>query len=489
MEGVCESISLDRTGQSFDVDICRSAIAMFNELGIYTRSFEPLVLDRSQSFASEWANKLSVVETLPNYVQRSLDLVDSEMSRCNSMSLATTTKRALLVVLEEHLIKQQRERLIEVDDVAKLLDANDIQGLEKLYSMLGRCKLSDTLKPAFEAWIGTTGTEIILIGKNSSPEARKLHEDQMVVKLLTLKKQLDNIWIVAFHRNPELMHGLRVAFEAFINKTEKSEFTHGTDNSKAGEMIAKYVNMLLRGGSKVIPAALTKTLAIPTAPEEVDNEEEDGESQVNEQLDQVLDLFRFLHGKAVFEAFYKNDLAKRLLTGRSASADAELSMLARLNNECGSGFTQNLEKMFKDIELSREEMTEYKARQTEAGNAPALDLYVNVLSASAWPTYPDIAVNVPAAIKQATEIFEKSYHAHHSGRRLNWKHKLAHCLLRASFPRGNKELVASGFQGIVLLLFSNIGQDEKISYQQIKAETGLRKYDLHRCDGNTNMAH
>jgi cullin-4 len=282
------------------------------------------------------------------------------------------------------------------------------------------------------------------------------------------------------------MHGLRAAFEEFINKTEKGESTHGTDNSKAGEMIAKYVNMLLRGGSKVIPAALTKSLTTPTAPEEDDNEGDDEESEINEQLDQVLDLFRFLHGKAVFEAFYKNDLAKRLLTGRSASADAELSMLARLKNECGSGFTQNLEKMFKDIELSREEMTEYKARQTEAGSAHALDLFVNVLSASAWPTYPDIAVNIPAIIKQATEKFEKSYQVHHSGRRLTWKHKLANCLLRANFPSGKKELVASGFQGIVLLLFSNIGLNERISYQQIKAETGLRKCNLRKRDAKTN---
>jgi cullin 4 len=485
LDGVCESISFDRTGESFDVDICRSAIAMFNELGIYTRLFEPLVLERSQSFASEWANKTSGAETLPNYVQRSLDLIDSEMNRCGAVGLATTTKRALLVVLEEHLIKQQKERLIDIDDVAGLFNANAIQGLEKLYSLLGRCKLSDTLKPALETWIRTTGTGIVLTGKNSSPEAKKLHEDQMVVKLLTLKKQVDNIWIVSFHRNSELMHALRLAFELFINKTEKGEPTHGTDNSKAGEMIAKYVNMLLRGGSKVIPAALTKSMAITTAPDEDDNEDHDEESEVNDQLDQVLDLFRFLHGKAVFEAFYKNDLAKRLLTGRSASADAELSMLARLKNECGPGFTQNLEKMFKDIELSREEMAGFKARQAEVGRTQGLDLFVNVLSSSAWPTYPDIAVNIPAIVKQAIEKFENSYQAHHSGRRLTWKHKLANCLLRANFPRGNKELVASGFQGIVLLLFSNIRQDEKISYQQIKAETGLRKYNLRRCDAKT----
>ena len=35
-------------------------------------------------------------------------------------------------------------------------------------------------------------------------------------------------------------------------------------------------------------------------------------------------------GKDVFEAFYKKDLAKRLLLGKSASVDAEKSMLLKL---------------------------------------------------------------------------------------------------------------------------------------------------------------
>jgi cullin-4 len=35
-------------------------------------------------------------------------------------------------------------------------------------------------------------------------------------------------------------------------------------------------------------------------------------------------------GKDVFEAFYKKDLAKRLLLGKSASVDSEKSMLTKL---------------------------------------------------------------------------------------------------------------------------------------------------------------
>jgi hypothetical protein len=37
-----------------------------------------------------------------------------------------------------------------------------------------------------------------------------------------------------------------------------------------------------------------------------------------------------VQGKDVFEAFYKKDLAKRLLLGKSASIDAEKSMITKV---------------------------------------------------------------------------------------------------------------------------------------------------------------
>jgi len=173
-------------------------------------------------------------------------------------------------------------------------------------------------------WIEDEGTNLVFNEKE---------QENMVIQLLSLKRQLDALWKVSFHRNAELGHGLRESFETFMNKTKKTNASWGTDNSKTGEMIAKYVDMLLRGGAKAIPAQLSrKSEKLAVADAEEDNEEVllDEDTEVNNQLDQVLDLFRFVHGKAVFEAFYKKDLARRLLMGRSASADAERSMLSRL---------------------------------------------------------------------------------------------------------------------------------------------------------------
>jgi len=359
--------------------------------------------------------------------------------------------------------------IVDADAIADLLDQNAVTDLELLYTLLAKRDLQEKLKKPFATWIDLTGTDIIFDEKE---------QDSMVVRLLTMKRQLDKLWIVAFHRNMVLGHGLRETFQTFINKTKKSSGTWGTDNSKPAEMIAKYVDMLLRGGSKAIPEALIKKTSPSkaAAAEDDDDEASDEDSEVNVQLDQVLDLFRFVNGKAVFEAFYKKDLARRLLMGRSASADAERSMLSRLKTECGSNFTQNLEQMFKDVELGREEMASYKSLLAERGQNPAIDLSVNILSASAWPSYPDVPVNVPVEVKKEIDKFEQHYKSKHSGRKLDWKHALAHCQMRANFPKGRKEIVVSSFQAIVLLLFNGVGETEKISYERLKAETGLGKF-------------
>lgn len=44
---------------------------------------------------------------------------------------------------------------------------------------------------------------------------------------------------------------------------------------------------------------------------------------------------RYLQEKDVFEKYYKQHLAKRLLSGRTTSDDAERNLLVKLKTECG----------------------------------------------------------------------------------------------------------------------------------------------------------
>lgn len=325
LQGACDLIRADRdlAGGVVDRSLLRQAIDVFHALMVYTKDFEPMLLGESQAYFIDWAEHESTSRSLAGYVQESHKLIGRETERCDLFCLDASTRRELLTKLEELLIRRKESLLVKTESVCELLERGEVEALERLFSLLELERLGTKLKPAFESYINDTGSAIVF------DEER---EGEMVTRLLDLKRKLDLIWKTAFHKHEGLGHSLREAFETFINKTKKSNMTWGTDNPKPGEMIAKYVDMLLRSGAKAIPAntAASGDAAAMRLDDDLDDGAGDEDAEISKQLDQVLDLFRFVHGKAVFEAFYKKDLARRLLMGRSASAEAEKSMLARL---------------------------------------------------------------------------------------------------------------------------------------------------------------
>lgn len=78
------------------------------------------------------------------------------------------------------------------------------------------------------------------------------------------------------------------------------------------------------------------------------------EDEMGERLDKVIQIFRYLQDKDVFEGFYTTSLSKRLLDSRGINDDAERVLLLKLKEECGFEFTRRLEVMYKDIKLSEE---------------------------------------------------------------------------------------------------------------------------------------
>ena len=89
---------------------------------------------------------------------------------------------------------------------------------------------------------------------------------------------------------------LTQAFESFVNL-----------NVRSPEFISLFVDDKLRKGLKGL-----------------------SEEEAEAVLDQVMTLFRYLQEKDVFEKYYKQHLAKRLLSGRSVSDDAERSLIVKV---------------------------------------------------------------------------------------------------------------------------------------------------------------
>ena len=327
LQGACDLVAADRNGKEAARNdrLYRDAIKMFHSLAVYLEFFEPRLKSESQQYYLSWTERTVSTTDVSGFVESCVKLIDQELRRCDDFGLDQTTKKALEQYLEDILVEERQTRLLVVEDIGNLLAKDRPDATSQLYSLLQRRRLGEKLRPAFEAFIVKQGSEIVF------DEER---EQEMVIRLLEFKKKLDLILEQSFQRHEALGHSLREAFESFINKSKRSSMTWGTDNPKPGEMIAKYVDMVLKGGTRAIRTSGVGTEDAPKAP---DNENQEGESEdedmeIGKQLDQALALFRFVHGKAVFEAFYKRDLARRLLLGRSASSDAEKSMLTRLKS-------------------------------------------------------------------------------------------------------------------------------------------------------------
>ncbi|XP_057547247.1 cullin-4-like isoform X2 [Amaranthus tricolor] len=58
-----------------------------------------------------------------------------------------------------------------------------------------------------------------------------------------------------------------------------------------------------------------------------------------------------------------------------------------------------------------------------------------------------------------------------------WQNSLTHCVLKADFQKGKKELAVSLFQAVVLMLFNDA---EKLSFQDIKDAIEIEDKELRR---------
>ncbi|KAK0556373.1 hypothetical protein OC846_001196 [Tilletia horrida] len=278
----------------------------------------------------------------------------------------------------------------------------------------------------------------------------KAKDEEMIERTLTLKAKLDKVVTQDWQGDLNLARALKDAMEASINKRPR----------KPAEMIAKYLDVKLKSGNKTMTDA-----------------------QLEHALNEALVLFRFVSDKDMFEEVYKRHFAKRLLLNQSASSDAEQSMLIKLKEECGPGFTQQLETMLKDVAISTEIMQAFNAglaAKQQADDDEELDLNVFVLTQAHWPTYAPIDVVVPPHMSKALDRFASFYQTRNSGRKLQWQHSLGTNVVKTTLGSGGKELMVSTFQTVVLLLFNGLEKGQTLSYQQIESATGLEPKELKR---------
>ncbi len=349
----------------------------------------------------------------------------------------------------------------------------------------------DLLRQAFGKYGRLRGYEIVQQGlpKQSSDGTKtninsKEMEKKVIPDLLAFKHHLNSLHTMAFQGDESFGVMVRSILDDVLNGSDSGPSLSAEREDDGGrrtaELLAKHVDMRFKDAkASVSPEASSTSSNLFAAAIATDA----NESFQND----VFALFRHLHSKDVFEAFYKRDLAKRLLTGRAVSTDMEWSFLTKLKAECGAAYTSKMEGMFKDMELSRDIMSSYAAYSAGAATSSAgagpvgkmVDMDVQVLTTGYWPVYPKYPnLILPPELLGPRTKFENYYTEKYQGRRITWQYSLGNCIVKACFPKSAapKELVVNMCQSLVLLCF-NVGVGEIIelglTLDDIMKKTGI----------------
>ncbi|KAF2173429.1 hypothetical protein M409DRAFT_61841 [Zasmidium cellare ATCC 36951] len=497
---ILDQISMDRDGESIDRYLIKSNVYMLEGLyeseqevedeKLYLREFEESFLQRSAQFYREEGERLLKESDAGTYCHHAKRRIDEESDRCRS-TLSESTAPKIQRVVEDELIRHKMKGLIEMDSgVLYMVDNDKFNELHLVFDLEARV---DPRKPeltkALQQIIADMGSKIneAAVATSQAPptaapaaddgegDKSKAKQDKQinqqtqaalkwVADILDLKDRFDKIWEISFGRDQTIQTALTRSMSENINSFNRSS-----------EYISLFIDDHMKKGIR------DKT-----------------DQEVDAILEKAIVLLRYLQDKDIFETYYKKHLCKRLLLKKSQSTDVEKQMIARMKMELGNSFTLKLEAMFKDMSLSEDLTRGYREHVAGLGDADRkrVDLSVNVLTSMTWPLEAFRSSNeddgetrsqiiFPPALDLVRQGFERYYSEKHSGRKLSWQTNMGDVDIKALFKNKSgqtrtHEVNCSTYAALILLLFNDRQPGDRLSLEEIEAQTNIPMQSLTR---------
>ncbi|XP_062521346.1 cullin-3-B-like [Corticium candelabrum] len=464
-------VACERKGEVVAKSAVKSACQMLmvlsveNSRSVYEEDFEAAFLKQTAEFYQMESQKLLAENSASVYIRKVDGRIKEEAERAHHY-LDPSTEEPVTRVVETELISKHLHTIVEMENsgIVHMLRHDRVTDLACAYSLFSRVPdglsvmvacMSKHLREVGMALVKEDDTEAAAGGKNAIP---------FIQSLVDLRLKYGRFLSKPFQKDFTFARAIASDFEYFVNQ-----------NPKSPEYLSLFIDSKLKKGPQSV-----------------------GEQDIEIDLERCMVLFRYLQEKDVFERYYKQHLAKRLLLNKSMSDDFEQNMISKLKTECGCQFTSKLEGMFRDMTLSSSSMGDFRTHLSKTGNTlDGIDMSVRVLTMGYWPTQAQATTCfVPPSAMRAFECFKRFYLNCHSGRQLTLQPQMGSADLHTQFYPSKAAiekategasamssslkrhvLQVSTYQMCVLMLFNNRAE---WTFEALLQETSIPEKDLHR---------
>ncbi|KAF1949702.1 Cullin-domain-containing protein [Byssothecium circinans] len=466
MRSVLKLVEKQRNGETIEQSYIKSVVDSFVSLGldeqdsskstleVYKEYFEVPFLDATGKYYDNESKQFLAENSVVEYMKKAEARLEEEKDRV-PLYLLNEIMTPLMRRCEQSLITNHSQALREEFQI--LLDHDKQEDLGRMYKLLARIPEGlDPLRTRFETHVRKAGLSAV---EKISADGDKIEPKVYVDALLEVHTQYQDLVNRAFNGESEFVRSLDNACREFVNRNRICK----SGSNKSPELLAKYTDTLLKKSSAKM------------------SEEDNMESL----LTQVMTVFKYIEDKDVFQKFYSRMLAKRLVQATSASDDSETTMISKLKEACGFEYTNKLQRMFQDMQISKDLNSAYKdwlernLEETEIKNH--VDATYHILGTGFWPlNAPTTPFTPPQLIVQTYERFARFYNNKHQGRKLSWLWHLSKGEMKANYckvagQKASPTLQVSTFQMAILLLFND---NDTVKYDDIAEATKLDRDTL-----------
>ena len=369
------------------------------------------------------------VQTLsaPEYIVSQLKYLDEEYERQREF-INEKFHNKINDINYQNLIGDHMKEIASMDTgIKKMLETkNDVQltNLYKLFKLYPASLVEITEE--FQPYIKSRG--------NTLYENKELSKDpkKFIPELISLKKEMDKLVLECFENNNTFQDVKNKAFSLFMKKDVYAK------------QLSNYADFCMRNGFK-------------------------GKSQeeIDHTLNDIIDLFKCLNSKLVFQNESNKKMSERLIKKLSLSTLSERLFITKLKQEAGVTYVSKMQEMMNDLEKNKNETESYKS-MPHKGAPNGIKLDITVISQSAWEVSKKNMekIEMPKFLKTCLDDFDTFYIKKHQGQKLLWCLGLSKVEITYLYLRNKNISVSTLPQLLSLLLLEKHGKLSLVSIAQ-----------------------